>query len=175
MSDISSCALKGTTAQLLSLSFEFVQFCGYGTPRVSPYSLYDTQFKVLLLHFSKKCNNTSICDYQSQFDKYTLFLNLWIIFGIFSLKLWGFFFCFYIPTKVSPPTLLPSSSPPYLPCPAPSTSTPHLFLFRYKWASHAYQFAMMYQVAVRLGTTSSINAGRGIKKALHAIFPSVYR
>lgn len=63
--------------------------------------------------------------------------------------------------KDSHPSSPHTPSPPQIPhftLPHTTPSTHPVFLFRKRQTSHGYQLAMTYQVAVRLGTSSSIKA-----------------
>lgn len=69
------------------------------------------------------------------------------------------FYCFwlYVPNKFSPPSYLPSSSPLHPHNPIQSSS----ILFWSRQTSNLYQPGIVYQVSLRLGTSSCIKAGRG--------------
>lgn len=74
---------------------------------------------------------------------------------------WLFNFCLCISIRVSPTaSLLSSSSSFYFLSPVLFTPLP-LFLFKLELAFYGYQTTMVNQVAVRLGTSSSTEAGWG--------------
>lgn len=81
---------------------------------------------------------------------YFLFNLFHIIFLLFI------YFLFYIPIRVFPLSSLPSLPP----TPTPSTP-PHCFFSDTGWASHGCQPAMLYQAAMKLGTSTSIKPGWG--------------
>lgn len=69
-----------------------------------------------------------------------------LVFLLLLVYLFTYLVSFYNPTKVSAPSSPPSSFP--------NLTSPHLLL-------HGYQSAVLYQVAGRIGTSSSFEGGWG--------------